>query len=287
MKLQIAGVLIATSLLAVSCSNDTEDIKLIEKNSAVTLTVTPTVQSRVTTTGTTTAFVSGDNIAVTSTGLANNMSETVLTVGEDGKTLTSTEEFFYNGNNEATFYAWYPSTIKGSATSAAFTVATDQSTDGAFAANDFMTAQSTGKASEKTSLTFTHQLAWVKVTVDAETDAEVAVTINGAQPTATYTYADDKVATSGESTNITMGKHDTEFWALIPAQSFDKDAAMLAITVGTTNYTFTPTSAITFETGNVKKISLTIANGVVIEADISAEQWADGGSIKGSIFKKE
>lgn len=94
MKLQIAGVLIATSLLAVSCSNDTEDIKLIEKSSAVTLTVTPTVQSRVTTTGTTTTFDSGDNIAVTSTGLANNMSETVLTVGEDGKTLTSTEEFF-------------------------------------------------------------------------------------------------------------------------------------------------------------------------------------------------
>lgn len=286
MKHILTGVLVTASLMVVSCGNDTEEIKPIEKNGVVTLSVMPTVQSRLSTEGTTTKFSAGDLISVSSQGLIEDMAKATFTVGSDGTSLSTTNQFLYNGDNQATFYAYYPTSADGGTSTAAFTVAQDQNADNAHADNDFMTAKSTGNAAQTTVLTFQHQLAWMKVVVNGVEDKTVSVTINSVKPTANYDYATGAVTTGGDAVDITMGKHDSDFWALIPAQTFESNSVMLSISVDDDNYTFTPSKQISLDKSKVKKISLTIANGVVLEAGISAEQWTDDGTVEGNIFKQ-
>lgn len=150
--------MLAFAYMATSCSNDAEDIKPAQQNQTVTLSLTPDVKSRVTTEGTTTKFANGDIITITSTGLVDNMSGAKFAVGNDGKSLSCADEYFYDGNNEANFYAYYPEGAIGDAASASFTITTDQSAENAYADNDFMTAKCSGSPTATAVLTFTHQL---------------------------------------------------------------------------------------------------------------------------------
>ncbi len=307
---KFSGVLILAALLAASCSNEADNIQVVEKDGSVTLTLTPEVQSRVSTDESTTKFDEGDIVVVSSKGLLEDMKNVEFSVGSNGTSLSCDDEYFYDGDDEATFYAYYPSTAIGDTESVSFTVSTDQSGTDSYSANDFMTAMSKGSKAKTPVLSFTHQLAWVKVTIDTgstesdesevSTAAEgsdketISVKMNDILPSVTYTYptdeAEEKVVTDEtvDTKDIAMGENDSEFWALIPAQTIAKGSTFLSITVGNDEYTYTPSTAIEFAAGKVKKISLKIANGVVLEGVIAAGSWTDDDDvISGSIHKQD
>ncbi len=291
LNFRLTGVVLAAGLLAASCSNDAQEIQLIQEPGTVSLAVSPNVVSRVSTDGNTTTFEENDKIIVHSTGLLNDMNNVTFTVGSDKKTLTSGSEYYYKGSNSATFYAFYPTNAaaESDTKSVTFTVSTDQRTKDAHAQNDFMTASCIRPASGAATLQFAHQLAWVKVTIDGASPS--AITMNNVKPSATYQFSDNTVTAGGTEGSINMGKHETEFWVLIPAQAFTNGTELLSITVdsdsgnGAETYAFTPSSDITFNTGEIKTISITIADGVVLETGISVTDWAEGDKVEGIIKK--
>lgn len=258
MKKHFILAAMATTALLAGCSNEEENL-MPNAGAKVSFVIDGPVTRTTTGTDGTTSFVAGDKIAVYSTGLTNNMSGAEFTVADGGE-LTG-ETYTFNGTDGAKFYAYYPTTATGSATDAVFTVAEDQSATGTFNNSDFMTAKAIVDAATKDaiSLSFAHRLALVKIELSGIADI-TGVEMNNVQPTATWTYNDDKVTTSGTTTTIKMGVNTTEYWAVIPAQTITTGTVLFTIQAGGKTYTYKPTvNDIIFNEGKVKKFKLTIA----------------------------
>ncbi|MCM1440483.1 MAG: fimbrillin family protein [Roseburia sp.] len=280
--------------MSASCVNGSDEDIVATPNGAVMLMVNPDVKSRMSTDGYATTFESGDRIKVSSAGLIDNMDGAILVVDGDGKTLNpeGSKKYYYNGNAEARFYACYPKTAVFSGTqSVTFTVASDQTDEGAHVANDFMTAQCTGTAASKPTLSFAHMLAWVKVEIEnSNENAITGITVKDILPTATHTFGGTESIADFQANggiDVKMGRKDDGFGALIPQQEIKAGKDLLDITIGDLTYTYAPTANITFGAGKVKTIKLKISNSVVMEAGISVADWSEEEEIEGNIFKKQ
>lgn len=257
----ILAAMAATAIFA-GCSNENEESLVPSEGAPVNFVIDGPV-TRTTTDVTTgiTSFVEGDKIAIYSKGLLSDMAGAVFTVSSDGAlTADGGVNYTFNGLNGASFYAYYPTIAAGSATSAEFTVATDQSGAGAVDKSDLMTAKNIVDAATTNtiSLKFAHRLTLVKVKLTGITASKVE--INNVKPTATWTYSTDAVATSGDATTIKMGLNVDEYWAVIPAQTVNIGTILFTITASDGKiYTYTPTvSNITFNEGKAKKFNLAI-----------------------------
>ena len=239
--------------------------------------------SRVSTTGNATTFDAGDQIAINSDGLAPEMENEIFTVGEDGS-LEANLSFYYDGSKSAKFYAYYPITASHNQGAVTISVPTIQQGEEQYNANDFMTATSTGSASENdggVSLKFSHRLSLVKIVWDGSTTA-TDIEMFGIKPTLTWTYATDALTAGGTATNIVMWKIDPskqEYWALIPPQTIAKGTKLLEIKDGDRVYPYTPNVDIAFNDKHVRKITLNTKeeNGSieVVATSISIESWSE------------
>lgn len=290
MKKHFILAAMAVAAIFAGCSNENEENLMPSEGAPVNFVIDGPV-TRTTTDATTgvTSFVEGDKIAIYSDGLQNEMAGAVFTVGGGGA-LTGNASYSFNGLSGANFYAYYPETAKGDAASAEFTVAADQSAEGAFGASDFMTAKkNVGAAtSDAISLSFAHRLTLVKVALSGITASKVE--INNVQPTATWTYSTDAVATSGNATTIRMGLNGIEYWAVIPAQTVNTGTVLFTITAGDGKvYTYTPTvSSIIFNEGKAKKFALALASTgdgtlVSLSTDMEAAWGKEEGDESGNI----
>ncbi|MBQ8674387.1 MAG: fimbrillin family protein [Bacteroides sp.] len=278
---------IALSALLAGCSND-EAVAPALENQPVSFEIAGPV-TRTVTTNNVTEFVEGDVIAITSSGLSTDMSNATYTVQAGGS--LSGGSFYYNGEESATFYAHYPTTATYAAGSVAMSVPANQASEAAFNGSDFMTATATGAAatnSGKVSLGFKHRLALVRVVWNGTTTA-TAVTLNAVKPTATWTQADDKVATSGDAISVNTWKigDGQEYWALIPAQTISANTQLLTITDASKSYQYTPQSDIEFTASLVKKITLNLNAEGQVEAvidELSIEDWTeDTDNVNGNV----
>ena len=215
--------------------------------------------SRTTTTGSSTTFVEGDVIGISSSGLDMDMNNAKYTVGNNGELTGGV--FYYDGNNKATFYAHYPYSATYSVGKVAMTVPSKQATEAAFNAADFMTATAIGDPAENgaVKLQFKHRLALVKVVWSTSTTAN-NILLKNVKPTTTWTQSTDACVTSGEPIEINMWEQGSkqEFWALIPEQTIDKGTELLLINAGSKDYTYTLTDNIVFSASAVKKITLSL-----------------------------
>lgn len=288
MKKHFILAAMAVAAIFASCSNENEENLMPSEGAQVNFVIDgPVTRTTTDATSGVTSFVEGDKIAIYSSGLLNDMAGAVFTVGGGGA-LTGNASYSFNGLSGANFYAYYPETAKGDAASAEFTVAADQSAEGAFGASDFMTAKkNVGAAtSDAISLSFAHRLTLVKVALSGITASKVE--INNVMPTATWTYSDDAVATSGNATTIKMGLNNSEYWAVIPAQTVNTGTVLFTITADDGKvYTYTPTvDNITFNEGTRKKFTLAIsADGktVVSLSKLADVQWGTEESVEGDV----
>lgn len=288
MKKHFILAAMAVAAIFAGCSNENEENLMPSEGAPVNFVIDgPVTRTTTNTTTGVTSFVEGDKIAIYSNGLLNDMTGAVFTVGGGGA-LTAEGSYAFNGMSGANFNAYYPTTAKGSATNVAFTVAADQSAEGAFGASDFMTAKKTVGAAtaDPISLSFAHRLTLVKVALSGITASKVE--INNVQPTATWTYSTDAVATSGNATTITMGLNNSEYWAVIPAQTVNTGTVLFTITANDGKvYTYTPTvDNITFNEGTRKKFTLAIsADGktMVSLSKLADVNWGAEESVSGDV----
>lgn len=265
MKKHFILAAMAVAAIFASCSNENEENLMPSEGAPVNFVIDGSV-TRTTTDATSgvTSFVEGDKIAIYSSGLSNEMAGAVFTVGGGGAlTADNGASYAFSGLNGASFYAYYPTTATGGATSTEFTVAADQSGAGAVDKSDLMTAKSSiGAATlDAISLKFAHRLTLVKVKLTGITISTVE--INNVQPTATWSYSTDAVATSGDATTIKMGLNGDEYWAVIPTQTVNIGTILFTITASDGKvYTYTPTVGnITFNEGKAKKFTLALDPG--------------------------
>lgn len=288
MKKHFILAAMAVAAIFASCSNENEENLMPSEGAPVNFVIDgPVTRTTTDATSGVTSFVEGDKIAIYSDGLQNEMAGAVFTVGGGGA-LTGNASYSFNGLSGANFYAYYPETAKGDAASAEFTVAADQSAEGAFGASDFMTAKkNVGAAtSDAISLSFAHRLTLVKVALSGITASKVE--INNVQPTATWTYSTDAVATSGNATTIRMGLNGDEYWAVIPAQTVNIGTILFTITASDGKvYTYTPTvSNITFNEGKAKKFTLALDPGKQTLVSLNTNMdvtWGNDGDESGNI----
>ena len=272
--------LYASLLLAVvvsGCRKDepTEETKKTPVSFVVEGPVTRTV-----TNGNTTTFVKGDQIGISSSGLASEMSNEVFTVAENGS--LAGKSFYYDDENPATFYAHYPYTAVYDKGTVEMTVSADQSTAENFNANDFMTATAVGDPVEggMVVLKFYHRLTLVKV-VWGGSLTTTSATINNVLTGVRWTQGTNELTTSGKAASIKMwqeSEDNQEYWALIPAQTVKAGTELVTINDVDDNYTFVTESDITFNSNTTKKISLTVKPDGSIEATVSEldiENWND------------
>lgn len=247
----------------------------------------------------TTRFVAGDNIGISSSGLAEEMGNAPFTVasGQSGLYLTG-GTFFYRRQTPATFYAHYPATATYNNGTVKMTVSGNQTTATKFNENDFMTAIGTGNPKSvadggtagAVNLKFNHGLALVKVVWNGSTTA-YGVDLLDVQPEVTWNYADNSLATSGTPIDISAWRtteRGEEYWALIPAQTVEAYTAFITVKDIGKNYTYTTQSRITFSTGTIKVVTLTLNPDDSITADISdlsIENWGTSDDAAGTVDK--
>ena len=259
-------ILAAVAALATfnACSNDDEIVST--DCTPVNFTIQNVVTRATTSTDNKTTFQDNDEIGITSKGLYQDFTDQKFTVSVNGTTLTPPSDLTpqFIGTKQGTFYAYYPTSTLNSGVAAdeskvAITVASDQSAVGAYQKNDLMISTATGSTSNPTvSFTFAHKLCLVKVDPSGLNVNVASVTINKVQPTATWTFGGD-VATSGEATDIKMGKYSdgsNEYWAIIPAQEIAAGQLISVVTTDNKIYSYTTTSNSTFTANNVYKYKL-------------------------------
>lgn len=239
--------------------------------------------TRTQTSGYSTTFLTGDVISISSTGLAADMDGAKFTVTSNGS--LSGDSYYYNKDSKATFYAHYPaSSVQGGKVS--MTVASDQSTEEAFNQNDFLTATAMGDPADggEVTLRFKHRLAMAKIIWNGPEDA-TDVVLENIMPGVQWEYASNELTTTGEATGIAAWNvSKNEFWAMVPSQVVTAQTKLLSITSGGKNWEYVPANNITFNTGTIKKITLTVKEDGAIEAtfaELEIENWfedsVDGG----------
>ena len=205
--------LILAAAAALVLSSCLKDENMISKDTKVSFVVDGPI-SRVTTADNVTSFEAGDEIAITSNGLAEDITSEVYVYANGG--LTG-KEVSFNGEDAATFVAYYPTDATLASGALTYTVPGIQSADN-FHKSMLMVAQASGSAAAPTvNLQFKHKLAWVKVVLNNIQAAKVDIC--NIAPTVTWTA--DALTASGTPIDIQAWKqNDTQvYWALVPAQT--------------------------------------------------------------------
>ena len=266
MKKSIILAAFAATALLVGCNK--EDVNTSKSGLEVKLMIGG-VQTKTSTNpaDNTTTFSEGDKVGVFSVGLLETEMNNVLhTVGANAElSTTDPTEYLYDSDNAtANFHAYYPySSSQVNGTTVSFTVSGQSDAD-SFNANDFLTTPDGGVAGTPegtVALNFNHRLSLVKVVWTPGTDATVK--LNHILPTVNWDYNTGAVALAADApaTEIAMWEaKDNEYWALIPAQTFQSaaDKSLLTVTVGAKTYALNPTISVPFNEGKTKKITLSI-----------------------------
>ena len=275
MKLHLLPLLAGLALLAVACDSkeNNEPVAPETDFSDVAVRIEPII-----TKATETNFESGDAIGLTVSREAG-VYATNEKLTYDGSAFTGSLKWYAEGGDKATLAAYYPYAAE---VPASFTVATDQSVDGALAASDFISAVKADvlPSANAISMVFKHQLSRIVITVVNNSGAAIdGITLKGLNPKAAI--AADLTATATEGTtpvDVKTAKSGDNYYAIVPPQTVSIKAAVDYL--GRTR----EQQLAEAELLAGKQYSLTI---VVNPADIKVilageiENWNDGGEITG------
>lgn len=290
MRKNLFFIALAATALFTACSNENDPIQSNE-GEKVNFFVDngPITRTTINTETGVTNFADQDEIGIYANGgaTAQNVGYTLNTADQSLQATDPNQAIVWNDNKvETNFYAYYPFAAGKAADKVEFT-AGNQGSEADFAKNDFLTAKQTivANAQELTvKFQFKHALALIKVKLSGSEAAKATAVTITAKPTATWTLADGTFATSGTATTIQMWKiaaDKQEYWAMVPAQTFEANQALIAIAAGADTYTYKPKTAITVSTSKSKVFNLVMGQqqGVVeIDPDLGADGWTPEGT---------
>lgn len=195
-------------------------------------------------------------------------------------------------------YAIYPYTVEKDQES--FEVATNQSTDAAYRANDLMYAYKADniQTSDPIQLNFKHCLAKVIVKVVADDGTTANSALNGYTVSTCDFYTTAKLDWSGTSLyaeadtdngnfgSINLGTYNISngLSALIPEQQYVPSNPLFTFTSGGNTYEYTPSAPIMFYEGYVYTFKLKLSK-TSITGSYSTNTWEAEDDIEGTLTK--
>jgi hypothetical protein len=236
-----------------------------------------------------TQFVSGKQIFVEAyeTGQTTAYTSGIYTTGNAG---TLTGGLYYPANNSAVdLCAYYPSSITSAST--AFSVSNDQRTEANYQASDLMYATKlTNKSSNAThNLTFNHALTKIVVNIvpgDGMTNADIttypavtAVKINGTVLSAQLSISGGAITASktatGSAADINITGTSLSNIGIIVPQTVPA-GEFITVIFNSESYTYSLSSATTFEAGKVYTYTMTLDARGIIFGEPTITDWASG-----------
>ena len=268
-------LLAGLALLLTACDNkeNKEPVTPETDFSDVTVRIEPII-----TKATETNFEASDAIGLTITREAGAYATNEKLV-YDGTAFSGSLKWYAEGGDKATLAAYYPYAASVPTT---FTVATDQSADGALAASDFLSAVKTDvlPSANAISMVFKHQLCRIVITVVNNSGAAIdGITLKGLNPTATI--AADLTASAAAGTaaaDIKTAKVGENYIAIVPPQTVSIKAAVDYLGL-TREQQLTEADLLA---GNQYSLAIVVNPAdikVILAGEI--ENWLDGGEITG------
>ncbi len=257
--------------LMVACSNDEKEETTPDGggNSSL-ITISPII-----TRATETDFESGDQIGLTVTCDGTAYAENACLSYADE--LFSGELEWYDGDASADFAAYYPYNASG--TPATFTVAADQSSEGAYEASDLLLSYKSGitPSSDPVNMTFYHKMTKFLISLSNTTNSEIsAVTVSGSIPTATIDYENTAVAvdeTASASDIAAQQVSETVWRAIIVPQTAQ---LTLAVTLSDETEYEADLTGTDFVSGGQYGVSASLSeDGLEVNLDDEYGDWTD------------
>lgn len=204
---------------------------------------------------------------------------------DNGWTIQGGQLLWKSNDATVTYYAYLPYTgTVSDATSYAFTVKTDQSTEDNVKASDLLcTGQQPATPGTALDINFQHALSKLNVTLKKGSELEDGLTFTSVRLSncATATTVNLTAGTAGTATNsgqtITMyaTTENEQYECILVPQTF---AQSLKVEITDNNgkvYTFKSDNELTFSSGKQYTLNLTVGRDKVTTGTISADPWGE------------
>lgn len=225
------------------------------------------------------SFSLHDEIGLFASGGAN-AANVKYTVAENNKLTTGSPIVTDGSGAPCDFYAYHPYNSNYDGTTAiSLAVNTDQSTEKAFLASDFLTASAeniTVVKDQPVKLAFKHRMAMIELAVvmpDGQ-GAPLSVRLTNLLTHAQWVKAGDQLTSSGDPASVTMlstGSTTRVYRAIVPEQTIAQNTPIFTIETIIGTYTFTTTQDIELKSNFVKKFKVGIGTEIEGTESVSAE----------------
>lgn len=217
-----------------------------------------------------------------------------------GDVYLSTPAIAFPGNKGLRFdlYAYAPyreTALDAGSVVLPLSLAADQQTDDAYAANDLLFAKTTNYAAVEgdVPMGFSHALSRIDIVLKAgygytiEELAATKIVVKGLAVEGSYSFTTGACAVSGAATDITphgtltlQESALTGVSAIVIPQEVAAGAAFIEMTVNGERFVYAPSTALALQSGRRHKLTFTLSQsfeGVTVQTDVTVSDWVPGG----------
>ena len=205
----------------------------------------------------------------------------------DGTWTPDTPVFWNDDKTRAGLYLYYPYTSVHTVTAHPFTVMSDQSTEAAYKASDFMAGRVANvvASGNATVIPVSHVMSRIVITLEAGKGftaeslaaADVSVRINGVKCGSTIDLSTGRVTPAGTATSVIPLYADNTYKALIVPQTVSESNL---ITVRVDGRDFNLNRAFTFESAHSHKFTITLSK-FTTGVNVNITPWIEDGKDHG------
>lgn len=286
-KTKLFGWALVATMLGIgfsACTNETEEVLTQESEIKLTSEIT---RSRVTSDLQSEQLEEGRTIGVTITGSKSGNDYVNKLWTSDGEGGLSTTQTVYWANTDIDVIAYHPFNEEWTSGTKTFTVSNDQSDENNYLNSDLLFASKTSiaKTESAISLTFSHKLAKINVTLQPEydTDAErtklssAVISICNTKTSTTIDLSNGTVPTEaiGDVEEITVGTGLTASAIVIP-QTVSSGTKFIKVDLGSKTFYYTLPSDKQLKSGYSHNYTLIVKETAVQIANSSEiNDWTD------------
>ncbi len=292
--------LLASALLAVSCSGGQDSPEPVTPptppaQEKMKINISPSITA---TRATDYGFETGDCIGLYVVNYSGSNPGTLTNSGNHidnmrvcySSTWTpDTEVSWADKETHADFYAYYPYTSVKSVAAHEFSVKSDQSTESAYKASDFMAGKTLNIAPTESAIEIpvSHVMSRATIRIEAGNgfteeslaNAEISVRINGVKCNSTINIATGEATPTGDATTLIPLLTDNCYNALIVPQSVEEGNL---ITITADGREFNLQKGFTFESGKNHNFTITLSK-TSAGVNVNITPWIDDDVDNGGI----
>ncbi len=193
----------------------------------------------------------------------------------DGSSFESVSPIVIEPGQELAYLAVYPYT-ENLTNEYTFTIAEDQSAEGAYEMSDLLAATTTPSGSRNVKLKFDHKLSNVVVNLSSEISLSDAAVYVNAFNSVECNFAEDTFTATGYNSEIeAMQVDDDTFAAIVAPQTIPEGSVLASAVVGGTQYDWTAEKEIVLLPGKRYTIDLTLEEAAPAELVLSLDKATD------------